>query len=460
MTTIPQLAGMLQELLTKVADQLALATRFTQRVSKLTGSKFCQALVFSWLADPQATLAAMTQTAAALDVRISAQGLNDRFTRQGSELLRAVFEQALQYTVVGQPAALALWQRFHGIYIQDSSTIALADALADLWPGCGGNQAHTAAALKLQVQFDYCQGSIKQLVLQPGRAADRSAPTQDGHLPAGALRLSDLGFFKLAVCRQVAQDDAYWLSRLQITTAVYTLAGERVDLLRLFQVQTGKTLDQEILLGRDERLHCRLLAIRVPQDVADRRRQHLRDSARKKQTAVSALSLALAAWTILVTNVPPELLSLQEALIVMRCRWQIELLFKLWKAQGQIDEWRGENPWRQLCELYGKLLAMLVQHWIFLVSFWAQPDRSLTKAAQTVRKHALHLAVDLQELAELSAALAVIAKCLAAGCRINKRQGAPHTYQLLADLFQPPESNHVAEADTSGLFDCVISFLA
>ena len=35
---------------------------------------------------------------------------------------------------------------------------------------------------------------------------------------------------------------------------------------------------------------------------------------------------------------------------------------------------------------------MLVQHWVFLVSFWAYPDRSLTTAAQTVQKHALHLA--------------------------------------------------------------------
>ena len=73
-------------------------------------------------------------------------------------------------------------------------------------------------------------------------------------------------------------------------------------------------------------------------------------------------------------------------------RWQIELLFKLWKSHGRVDESRSTKPWRILCEVYAKLLAMLVQHWVFLVSFWAYPDRSLTKAAQTVQKHALHLA--------------------------------------------------------------------
>jgi IS4 transposase len=84
--------------------------------------------------------------------------------------------------------------------------------------------------------------------------------------------------------------------------------------------------------------------------------------------------------------VPPERLTLREALVLGRMRWQIELLFKLWKSHGHVDESRSTKPWRILCEVYAKLLAMLVQHWVFLVSLWAYPDRSLPKAAQTVQK--------------------------------------------------------------------------
>lgn len=117
--------------------------------------------------------------------------------------------------------------------------------------------------------------------------------------------------------------------------------------------------------------------------------------------------------------------------MVARTRWQIELLFKLWKSQGRIDESRSDKPWRMLCEVYAKLLAMVVQHWILVVCCWGYPDRSLTKAAQTVRRLAFHLACVLRNADQLTAALAIIADCLSIGCRINKRKKQPHTYQLL-----------------------------
>jgi hypothetical protein len=145
-------------------------------------------------------------------------------------------------------------------------------------------------------------------------------------------------------------------------------------------------------LGETQRQPARLLAGRVPPAVAAERRRRLRATARKKGRTVRARRLAVAAWTMLVTNVPAERLTVREALVLGRARWHIELLFKLWKSQGRVDESRSLKPWRILCEVYAKLLAMVVQHWLFLVSCWAYPHRSLTKAAQTVQKHALHVA--------------------------------------------------------------------
>jgi hypothetical protein len=86
-----------------------------------------------------------------------------------------------------------------------------------------------------------------------------------------------------------------------------------------------------------------------------------------------------------------------------------------------------------LCEVYAKLLAMVVQHWLLLTGCWSYPDRSLVKAAQTVRQHALHLALSVADPTATGAAIALLHRCLAAGCRLNRRTSRPNTYQLLLD---------------------------
>jgi len=93
--------------------------------------------------------------------------------------------------------------------------------------------------------------------------------------------------------------------------------------------QPAATLDVAVTLGEAQRLPARLLAVRVPQEVAATRRRRLRDAARKKGRQVSATRLALASWTLLVTNVPGDRWTLREALVLAHVRWQIELLFKL-----------------------------------------------------------------------------------------------------------------------------------
>ena len=88
----------------------------------------------------------------------------------------------------------------------------------------------------------------------------------------------------------------------------------------------------------------------------------LKSEAKSKCKKVSERSLRLSDWTVLCTNVPYELLTLEEAMTLIRIRWQIELLFKLWKSEGHIDESRSESSWRVLCELYAKV--MVIHHWI------------------------------------------------------------------------------------------------
>jgi hypothetical protein len=124
----------------------------------------------------------------------------------------------------------------------------------------------------------------------------------------------------------------------------------------------------------------------------------------------------------------------------MRLRWQIELLFKLWKQHGHIDKWRSEKPWRILCELYAKLIGMIIQHWLLLTSAWENLARSLVKAVKTIRRHAMQVAcaVASLKLHQLIEVCQIIASCLATRCRMNKRKKEPNTYQLLLALEENP----------------------
>lgn len=433
MTTVPQLADTLREVLTTQADALARQTGFVQRCSKLTGAAFVQALVFGWLANPHATLEALAQAAAVVGVAISPQGLDQRCTEAGAAFLEAVLGAAVQAVIMAEPVSIPLVRRFSAVVLLDNSTVALPAAVAPWWPGCGGATTRHTAALKIGVRFDLCRGVLEGPLLCDGRTHDSCTPLQTAPLPRGALRVADLGFFDLAVLQQMATAGVYWLTRLHMTTTVAEAVGPPCDVRRLLAAQGTATVDLPIALGAQHRLPARLLAVRVPQEVANQRRRRLRTEAKRRGKTPCARALAWCAWTLLITNAPPDLLSLREALVLARARWQIELLFKLWKSHGYIDESRSAKPWRVLCEVFAKLLAMLIQHWLLLVGCWTYPDRSLVKAAQTVRQQALHLASALSCPPLLCHAIGVIQRCLAVGCRLNRRKTKPNTYQLLLD---------------------------
>jgi hypothetical protein len=432
-SSLPQVAGALQHVLTEVPEALARGSGFCRRRSKLTAALFVQTAVLGWLARPTATLHQLTQTAADLGVSLSPQGLAQRFGPAAAELLRQTLAAAVQEVVAAAPVAVDLLRRFPAVVLLDSTTVALPDGLATVWAGCGGRVATgTRAALKLTVRLDLCTGRLDGPVPSAGRAQDKASPAQQAPLPPGALRVTDLGFWSLGVLQGIADQGAYFLSRLHLQTAVFAADGERLDLVAWLP-RRRRRLSVPVELGVAARVPARLLAARVPRRVAQARRAAILADAKREGERPSPAKLALADWTLLVTNAPPDRLAIREALVLARARWQVELLFKLWKDEGRLDEWRSADPQRVLCEVYAKLVAMAVQHWVLLVGCWLFADRSLTQAAQTVREHAVCLALALRRRAALVAVLRAIGRCLAAGCKIAKRRRNPSHHQLLTD---------------------------
>src|SRR5262249_32854678 len=134
------------------------------------------------------------------------------------------------------------------------------------------------------------------------------------------------------------------------------------------------------------RLPVRLLMVKVPQEVAEERQKRIRENAQDHGRAPSKEILALAHWTIVLTNIPRKKANYNEILVLLRLRWQIERLFRLWKEQGKIDEWRTKKPFRILCEMYAKISAMIMQQSLIQEGCWLDPLRSLVKAAASLRR--------------------------------------------------------------------------
>jgi DDE family transposase len=434
MLSVARLSKTLQPLLTTVADEAAREAGFVKRVRRLSGATFVQTLVCGWLGRPDASYSQLAQTGAACGLMVSPQGLEQRFTEPAAACLQRVLAAAMRQVLAAEPVALPVLRRFAGVYVSDSTTIALPDALAPLWRGCGGRVAtNTQAGLKVQVRWELTSGALELLELQAGRGSDRAADGAAPPLPPGALRLVDLGYVCLQRLAAWRAAGVAVLCRLPLRPAVFDAAGRRRAAAALLAAQPTETVDLPVTLGTAERVPCRLVARRVPPAVAAERRRQWRAEAKREGRTVSKARRALADWDAVITTVPPEQLTAEEALTLLRARWQVELLFKLWKQHGRVDAWRSAKPWRILCEVYAKLLALLIQHWCLLLVCWADPCRSLVKAAAVVRQHATALACAQGRAAALRAALTTLAACLGQAGRVTTRRARPATaHRLLA----------------------------
>src|SRR5260370_28790254 len=180
--------------------------------------------------------------------------------------------------------------------------------------------------------------------------------------------------------------------------------------------QGQEGIDEEVFVGVRERVPCRLIELpneratgQAPvarkaqtarrkgsrHDVQVGRKKAPKGQHGRKQHRAGVGRRQLGDWIVLLTNVPAALLTAQQAREVMRARWQEELLWKLWKQQGHLDLWRSEKPMRILCELYAKLIGMIIQHWFTIVGCSHDPHRSLVKAGQAVKKLAVSVVLAL-----------------------------------------------------------------
>jgi hypothetical protein len=286
MTSVTHVGKQMEYVLEERACELAREPGCVKRLRKFSGADLVQMVVFGFQQHPHASLEDLASTAELRDVSVTDNAVDKRFTPEYAHLLHAVLEELSSVVVeAAQDVPLKLLRRFRAVILQDSSSITLPDELAERWRGCGGNQEHTAAAVKLHVRWELKRGRLWGPKLTDGRTSDRSSPFNEQDVIPGSLSVEDLGYLNQSRLAERQQAGAYSLTRLQAGTALYTRKGQRLCIHEVLPRQVGQMKELRVLVGARERLPMRVLMLRVPKEVGDKRREDLlRDAQRRQQT--------------------------------------------------------------------------------------------------------------------------------------------------------------------------------
>lgn len=432
MQSVSQVETHLKRVLEERACILARQSGCIQRERKFSGADLVQTLVFGWLAHPDASLEQLASIAATREIFVSDTAIHERFTPSCAQLLHAVLQELVQVVVqADEDVPLALLQRFSCVMLEDSSSIVLPDELVECWRGCAKQGTKGQAVIKLHVRWELRRGRIQGPVLTDGKASDRASPFNEEPLAPGSLYIADLGYYNLDRMVSRRRSNSYTLTRPQSHTAYFTQAGKRISIQALLPRRVGQLKEVRVWVGIKQRHPMRLVMLRVPEDIAEKRRKVLREEAAKKMEEVSALALELAAWLLLLTDASAQHLKAREALVLLRERWQMEWLYKLWKQWGKVDEWRTSKSWRVLCEMYAKLIGFVLQHWLIVVCAWRDEQRSLVKLAQVIRDGALSVMEALAGHRSFPSVFRALERRMGSGCRMNTRRQKPNSAQLL-----------------------------
>jgi hypothetical protein len=333
-------------------------------------------------------------------------------------------------------------EQFSAIHIVDSSTKSLPENMADEYPGCG--RVGAQAALKIQLVFDFLHGNLKQVEIETGRDSDQGYREYLKVVEGGSLTIVDLGYFCLDAFRAMADQSAYFLSRYFYPTGLLDEFGQRIDLASLLRKQTGERNEVQVKLGcrSQHQLPCRLIILRNPKPVTEQRRRRSKDHAQKRGTRLSQTYLFMLGWTLFVTNAPETMIRLQHVYDFYRIRWQIELIFKLWKSYCGLNQILGWRKERVLTELYAKMIAIVIVHFLLAPlrvpdEVWAEREVSNVRFKQVLARFARAFKQSLSDASALAKILDNFILHVQRFSLKQKRRQQPNAYSQLAHLILP-----------------------
>jgi hypothetical protein len=304
-------------------------------------------------------------------VDISKQGIDQRFNESAMKYIQSLMSKVLS-TQVSQFIEIGLLNLFNRVNVKDSSKFDLPAKLKDILPGFGGNASKAGACI--QYEFEIKSGHVNDLTITPANRPDSkdALATMDA-VVKGDLTIRDLGYFALKYFRAANKAGAFFLSKLNVKINVYQIRVndfEELDFGQLYKMMKKnhiERLDKEVYIGKEDKLPVRLVIELMPDEVFNIRMQKINKYNKKKGHQTSKDYGNRARFNLFITNIPLDKIDGEAIAKIYKIRWQIELVFKIWKSIFGLDNITSMKYERLMCTLNARLLFVLINWEAFMI---------------------------------------------------------------------------------------------
>lgn len=338
---------------------------FCKRESKLNPFVFFDLMMYDASSVKPKSLNQLSIEALSVhDIGISKQGMDKRFNEQALGFLKLLIEKQLSVEI-GQQIEAGWLSLFNRVVIKDATRFELPEKYKDQLPGPGG--AASKAGACLQFEYDLKSGRIIDLNLTAANRPDvRDAVQVLDKVACNDLIIRDLGYFAFNSFLNISSKGGFFVSRVRANVIVYEMKDgkmQQLDFKVLYErmrKQQLSRIEKNVFIGNTPKIPVRMIIDLLPDDVYEERIRKTNISHKSKGYNSSEKFKLNSRFNLIITNVPQTVLPMNVVPALYRIRWQIELIFKIWKSIIGIHHNRIMKYTRWLCILHFKLLLMIV----------------------------------------------------------------------------------------------------
>lgn len=195
---------------------------------------------------------------------------------------------------------------------------------------------------RLHLAYDFLAGRMSQVQVTDRRGGERL----DRYAwQAGDVIVADNGYgYRRSVAWAVQQRADVVVRIYPATFPLETDAGQPFNVLRwLRQRGSAEREWHGWCRWQGQRYRVRLIAAKLDAAATQRARQRRRRKAQKAGRTITAPTLAVAGWLLLITTLEAPTWAAADVLYVYRARWQVELVFKKMKQLLRLNQIRSTH---------------------------------------------------------------------------------------------------------------------